>query len=243
MDGEAYFFVGEDFGMNDQATFTLGALQQNRATMLSYRLRVPAPQQPQRCLVLLHGVGSNETHLLSLADGVGEDTLVVFVQGPLQLGIDQFAWFRVTFTPLGPSIVPQEADASRQLLIRLLAQLQSQYQVVPQRTVIAGFSQGGIMSASVGLSSPHSVAGFGLLSGRILPELEPSLATPAQLAGLKAFVGHGEHDSKLPVSWAHKSERLLQDLGIEYTMRLYPIDHTISPSMCADFWQWLKALS
>lgn len=46
------------------STFTLGALQTDAALGLSYRVRLP---QPTRCLILLHGVGSNETHRLDLA--------------------------------------------------------------------------------------------------------------------------------------------------------------------------------
>lgn len=189
--------------------------------------------------MLLHGVGSNETNLLSLADGVAPDTLVVLVRGPLMLGPGQYAWFRVAFTEQGPRIVPEEAESSRRALIALLAHLQQTHGLLPQRTVIAGFSQGGIMSASVALSAPQALAGFGLLSGRILPELQPHIAPRAALAGMSAFVGHGEHDTKLPVDWAHKSGALLRDLGVAHTLRLYPVDHGISARMQADFLEWL----
>jgi phospholipase/carboxylesterase len=107
--------------------------------------------------------------------------------------------------------------------------------------VVAGFSQGGIMSASVALSAPQSVGGFGLLSGRILPELEPHIADRAQLAGLRALVSHGEHDATLPVHWAHRSDALLTGLGVPHELRLYPMDHGISASMQADFVAWLAA--
>ncbi len=56
------------------------------------------------------------------------------------------------------------------------------------RTVVAGFSQGGIMSASVALTRPEAVGGFGILAGRILPELEPAIADPAALRHLRAFI-------------------------------------------------------
>ena len=69
------------------------------------------------------------------------------------------------------------------------------------------------MSASVALTAPHQVAGFAVQSGRILPELEPRLASPNALAHLKAFIGHGELDSKLPVHWAHRSEQWLTSLA------------------------------
>lgn len=220
----------------------LGALQTDVRSGLSYRLRQPAPAVPQRLLVLLHGVGGNETNLLDLASGVDESTLVVLVRGRLQLGVQQYAWFRVSFTAGGPSIVPQEAEQSRLSLIELVGQLQALHGIAARRTVIAGFSQGGILSASVALSSPESVAGFGVLSGRILPELAPAMASKDRLKGLHAFIGHGEHDSKLPVTWAHRADALLTEQAVDHTVRLYPIDHGISAAMHADFMAWLTAL-
>ena len=104
--------------------FTLGELQTEPQTGLAYRQRQPAPAKPGKLLVLLHGVGGNETNLLDLADGVDPDTLVVLVRGPLQMGGTQFAWFAVNFTATGPQIHPEQAEHSRKLLIQLLQQLQ-----------------------------------------------------------------------------------------------------------------------
>ena len=221
--------------------YSLGELQTDGATNLGYRQRLPAPVKPTKLLVLLHGVGGNETNLLNLADGVAPDTLVVLARGPLQLGGPQFAWLQVRFTATGPQISPEQAEHSRTLLIALLQQLQQQHDIAPQNTVIAGFSQGGIMSASVALSSPESVKGFGLLSGRILPELEPVLATKERLAKLTAFLSHGEQDNTLPVHWAHRSDALLTQLGVSHSLKLYPMDHGISAEMQADFVAWLAS--
>ena len=221
--------------------YSLSELQTDGASNLGYRQRLPAPVKPTKLLVLLHGVGGNETNLLNLADGVAPDTLVVLARGPLQLGGPQFAWFQVRFTATGPQISPEQAEHSRTLLIALLQQLQQQHDIAPQNTVIAGFSQGGIMSASVALSSPESVKGFGLLSGRILPELEPVLATKERLAKLTAFLSHGEQDNTLPVHWAHRSDALLTQLGVAHSLKLYPMDHGISAEMQADFVAWLAS--
>lgn len=212
------------------------------ATGLCYRLMQAPPAQPRRCLVLLHGVGSNALSMAALAQGVPDDTLVALVQGPLTLGPQQFAWFEVSFTPSGPRIDADQAEHSRQRLVRFLASVQEQYGVPAQQTVVAGFSQGGIMSAAVAMTSPESVAGFGLLSGRILPETGPLVASQARLAHLQGFVGHGEHDSKLPVDWAHRSHAWLSELGVRHTFKLYPIDHSISAQMHADFLGWWAAL-
>jgi len=222
---------------------TPGPLQTDAASGLSYRLMPAQPAGAKRLLVLLHGVGSNELSVAGLADGAGEDTLAVLVQGPLQLGPQQFAWFQVAFTANGPRIEPKQAEHSRQALVQFLAALQTQHGIAATQTVIAGFSQGGIMSASVALTSPESVAGFALLSGRILPEIEPLLASQARLSTLQGFVGHGEHDSKLPVDWAHRAHAWLDTLNVTHTLNLYPIDHSISAPMHADFLQWRNDLS
>ncbi|MCW3478327.1 phospholipase [Neisseriaceae bacterium JH1-16] len=221
----------------------IGALQQDPAYPLAFRLRQPRPAAPKACLLLLHGVGGNETNLAELAAAVDPDVLVVLPRGPLQFAPGQFGWFRVAFTPNGPSIVASEAEDSRLALIRFVEQLQASYDIPARRTVIAGFSQGGILSASVGLSAPERVAGFGVLSGRILPELEPYLAPREQLATLSAFIAHGQHDSKLPVAWAHKADQWLTTLGVPHSTRLYPIDHALSPVMATDFLAWAHALT
>lgn len=223
--------------------YTLSELHTDAGSGISYRIRQAAPPQAKRLLVLLHGVGSNEKDLLALAEGVDLNTLVVLGRGPIQMGPQQFAWFRVAFTPSGPQIVPEEAERSRTALISLVQQLQHQHGIAAANSVVAGFSQGGIMSASVALSAPEQVRGFGLLSGRILPELEPHLASPAGLARLQAFVAHGEQDNTLPVFWAERSDALLKRLGVTFESHRYPIGHTISAQMHTDFVKWLNFAS
>jgi phospholipase/carboxylesterase len=194
--------------------------------------------KPKSLLVLLHGVGGSETHLVDFADALGPDTLAIMPRGPLTLGAGQYAWFRVNFTSTGPVINAMEAEQSRQTLLKFVQQLQSAYGIAPEKTVIAGFSQGGILSASVGLSAPALVAGFGILSGRILPELAPHIADKTHLKQLRAFIGHGQFDNKLPVEWAQRAEQLLTDLGVAHTARRYPMGHEISVAIHADFVDW-----
>ncbi len=193
-------------------------------------------------MLLLHGVGGSEMNLADLASAIDPDTLVVLPRAPLQLAPGQFGWFRVTFTTNGPSIVEREAEQSRQTLIQFVEQLQVAYGIAPQNTVVAGFSQGGILSASVALSAPERVAAFAVLSGRILPELAPHLADKERLAKLHGFIGHGEYDTRLPVMWAQSSDQLLSELGVSHLTRLYPIDHGISVDMQSDFLEWLHGL-
>jgi len=216
----------------------VGPLEQDADFELSFRVRQPVPVAPKSCVVLLHGVGGNEMNLADAAAKMNADTLVVLARGRLQMGAGQFAWFRVSFTASGPRIVATEAEESRSTLIRFVEQIQRKHGIAPAKTVIAGFSQGGIMSASVALSAPELVAGFAILSGRILPELEPQLASAARLASLRAFI-----DGTLPVIWAQRSEEWLKKLGVAFVSRRYPIDHSISSEMQSDVLQWVRELT
>jgi phospholipase/carboxylesterase len=220
----------------------ISTLQQSAEFELSFRQRLPQPAYPKACVVLLHGVGGSEMNFADLASAIDPDILVVLPRAPLQFAPGQFGWFRVAFTANGPSIVENEAEQSRRTLIRFVEQLQLAYDIAPQNTVIAGFSQGGILSASVALSVPERVAAFAVLSGRILPELAPHLADKERLAKLHGFIGHGEYDPRLPVIWAHRSDQLLNELGVAHLTRLYPIEHGISAAMQSDFLEWLHGL-
>lgn len=218
---------------------TYGPLFEDSAFALAFRTRQPAPARPASLLVLLHGVGGDETNLASLAAAVPPGTLVAMPRGPVVLGPQAFGWFRVAFTASGPVVNAEEAEASRCLLVEFIRQLQLRHGIDGDHTVVAGFSQGGILSASVALSEPERVAGFGILAGRILPELEPQVAAPPRLSRLLGYVAHGRLDEKLPVDWAHRASAWLTDLRVPHELRLYPAGHALGAAMQADFLSWL----
>ena len=218
---------------------TLSPLSADAAFALAFCTLQPPPPKPASLLVLLHGVGGNESNLATLGAAAGKDTLVVLPRGPIRLGPEAFGWFRVAFTGNGPQIVASEADASRRALIDFIGQLQQAHGVDPAHTVVAGFSQGGILSASVALTAPERVAAFAVLAGRILPEIEPWLTDAQHLAALRGYIAHGTHDDKLPVSWAQRASDWLDRLGVEHLTKLYPAGHELAAAMRADFLAWL----
>jgi len=107
---------------------------------LAFRTR-PAEGNAQRLLVLLHGVGGNETNLAALAASIPNDTRIVLARGPLTLGPGQHAWFRVAFGAHGPTPDLDVAEASRVQLIAFVSQLQAAFSVPASKTVVASFSQ------------------------------------------------------------------------------------------------------
>lgn len=222
--------------MND----TLNELVTEPVSGLIHRVRhAHGKTSKAPCLLLLHGVGSNEAGFIDLARQLDPQLVVILLRGPLVLAPGRFAWFQVSFTPSGPSINEAQAEASRSTLIEFVAHLPAPYDVDPERIWIAGFSQGGIMSASVGLTSPDSVAGFGVLSGRILPEVLSLVAQGPALQSLQAFVSHGVHDETLGIHFAHHARQVLSNMGVPLEYREYAAAHSLDRDMTGDFQRWL----
>ena len=205
---------------------------------LPYRLKTAAGKAAGLVL-LMHGVGSNETSLAGFLGLLPDDVAVALVRFPIEMAPGAYSAFTVNFTASGPVIDADAAEASRQTLAGFVAELQARTGIDPARTLVAGFSQGGIMSAGLALTRPDTVAGFAILSGRILPEIAPHMATPAQLAHLDALILHGEQDDRLPVTWAERSASLLQQLGVRFEHKRYTARHEITLDMAHDFVGWV----
>ena len=211
------------------------------ASGLSYRKRAATETLAAARVLLLHGVGGNETNLEALGRMIDPRVEVLLVRGPLTFGPSQYGWFEVSFAGGSPVIDAAQADRSRTLLIDLVHALREVTGPTPVPTIIAGFSQAGILSASVGLSSPRDIAGFAILSGRILPEIAPHMASRDLLRTVSAFVAHGTYDAKLPVQWAERSDALLAAHDLRLTSRRYAAGHEIPTEMASDFIGWLDA--
>lgn len=224
-------------------THDLNTLISHPALPLAHRIRAPQSGhiEGSPCLILLHGVGANELGLVSLAMQQDPRLTVILVRSPLTFGPMQFGFFQVSFTGAGPAINAGQAEQSRQLLASFIEALPEAYGINPRQAWIAGFSQGGILSASVGLTRPELVNGFGILSGRILPEIGPLIAAPEQLGSLHAFVSHGVDDAKLTVEFARNARKLLRENGIEATYREYRAAHELNSEMQRDFRAWVSA--
>src|SRR5436190_18070577 len=67
--------------------------------VLHYLVREPKIKSgPKKAIILLHGVGSNEKDLFSLADQLPDDFLVICPRGQFTLGPGRYAWFNVDFS-------------------------------------------------------------------------------------------------------------------------------------------------
>src|SRR5947207_8629985 len=190
-------------------------------------------------LLLLHGIGSNEHDLYGLAPFLDERFLIISVRAPKTLGPGSYAWFEVDFTPQGPVINPEQAKASLKTLITFLKEAITAYGADPKQVYLMGFSQGAIMSASVALTQPELVAGAVLMSGRILPEIRPLIASSEELSDFPFLVVHGTADMVLPITHGRASRELLSALPVDLTYHEYPMSHEVNQESLSDVTTWL----
>jgi len=202
-------------------------------------LERPAQADAQGLVVLLHGVGSNEQSLAPLAAAIDPRLHVLLPRGPLPIAAQGFGWFNVRFGAQGPVIDPAQAEAARVQVGEWLVVQQQRLGLDARQTVLAGFSQGGIISASVALTQPQRVKSFAILSGRILPEVAAHIPPDVGAAGLHALLLHGHADEKLPYALAEAAAQRLQALGVAHQLRGYAVGHTLSVDMQRDFLDWI----
>ncbi|WP_114782354.1 alpha/beta hydrolase [Botryobacter ruber] len=207
--------------------------------VLEYLVR-PARESSgkQKALVLLHGVGSNEQDLISLAPYLPEDFIVISPRGPFLLSENRYAWYQVDFSTGKPVINAAQESQSRNIIGEFIEQVKAKYRV--DEVYLGGFSQGAIMSYTLGLIQPAMVTGVLAFSGRILQELRSLVAAADQLKNLKVFIAHGTQDGTLPVHYAREAKSFLESKGITSAYLELDMGHQITSEVVVAVREWLE---
>jgi phospholipase/carboxylesterase len=194
---------------------------------ISHRLR-PAAGDPAGALVLLHGRGADELDLLPLADLLDPEQRLTAIlpRGPLSLPPGGAHWYvvREIGYPDAPTFLETFAAASGWLDATL-----AEAGVEPSRTVLGGFSQGAVMSYSLGLGADRPrPAGILAMSG-FVPRVEGFELDLGEAAGLPVSISHGTYDPVIGVEWGRDARERLEGAGAKVAYREDPVAHQIAP--------------
>ncbi|HEY5316892.1 MAG TPA: phospholipase, partial [Solirubrobacteraceae bacterium] len=192
----------------------------------------PAVGAPAGLLVLHHGRGTDENDLLPIGDALDPERRlhVVSPRAPLTVpGWPGYHWYvvpRVGFPD------PETFAASDRALAELHDELWRRTGLGPEKTILAGFSMGTVMSYALGLGAGRpSPAGILAFSGFVptVEGWEPDLSTRQ---GLRAFIAHGRQDAVIDVSFAWRARDLLAGGGLAVEYRESDVGHQIdAPSV------------
>lgn len=211
---------------------------------LTFLQREPAaPGAEPWLLVLMHGVGSNEQDLFGLAAYVPAHFHVLSLRAPYPMGQQAHAWFQFTVDTNGTRhINVAQERAAREQLERTVAQAQRDLGIPPERTVLGGFSQGGIMALSTLLTRPATLRAAMVWHSRLLPEVRSLQAPSEAFAGKSLWISHGTYDNVIPLTSAHAMRDHVQALPLALEYREYASAHEIRPDELQASMAWLDAL-
>jgi phospholipase/carboxylesterase len=207
-----------------------------------FHLERAAGGEAEGLLVLHHGRGTDERDLIGLADFLDPEgrLRVVAPRAPLRLpGSPGYHWYLV---PRVGYPDPESFEAARAALVELHDRLWEESGIGPERTVLAGFSMGAVMSYAMGLSAERPApAGILAFSG-FVPTVEGWEPSFADRTGTRVFVSHGRNDPVIGIEFAQRARELVEAGGLDLTYRESELGHQIDPAHLRDAATWLGEL-
>jgi phospholipase/carboxylesterase len=202
------------------------------------------PEGPhQATIVWLHGLGADGHDFESIGAQLGlpEPLGVRFVlphapRRPVTVngGYVMRAWYDIAGSDLNR--LPDEAGIreSVQAVNRLIAR-EIENGIRPDKIIVAGFSQGGVIALEAATRHPERVAGAIVLSGYLaLPDQLPAAGPP-----LPIFMAHGTEDPIVPYALGQASSQVLRTKGYPVEWRSYEMSHSVCWEEIGDIRSWL----
>ena len=191
---------------------------------------MPNNGKPTHLLVVLHGWGANYQDFVPFAKvlnfpGFG----YIFPNAP-------FEHFQVPGGRAWYALETNEFDGlstSRQILLDWLVSLESSTGVPLNKTVLAGFSQGGAMTLDVGLTLPF--AALCSLSGYLhyQPQFQEDKIYPPTI------IIHGKQDPVVPLKAAIKARDELSKIGVSVKYQEFEMGHEVQEPAITLFKQFI----
>ncbi|HEX8517902.1 MAG TPA: alpha/beta fold hydrolase [Bacteroidia bacterium] len=191
----------------------------------------------KKVIILLHGVGSNENDLFSLADQLPKDYYIISPRGKFTISEGSYAWYNVDFSKGKPVFDIKQEAQSRDAILLFINEMKVKYGF--DEIYLGGFSQGAIMSCSISLLHPEKIKGVICLSGRILQEIRGGVKNDNELHKLKIFLAHGTQDGTLTVAFAREAKTYLEQLQTKLSYHEFEMGHQITSDVLKELNKWL----
>lgn len=185
-------------------------------------------------VVLLHGRGSNERDIISLAAHLPAGFEYAALRAPIVEGLG-FAWFmnRGIGRPLPESLAETMAWFREWL---------DSYAAPDRPVTLVGFSGGAAFAGGLLLGEPERYLGGAVLFGT-MPFDVGVPASPGRLHGLEVLVIQGEQDQVIPAELLVRTWSYLNlESGAHVTSFKSPAGHGIGTDSALVLGQWLEGL-
>ncbi len=190
-------------------------------------------------VILFHGYGADADDLAPLSRMIPTKHACnwFFPQGPLEISLGGYgvgrAWWPI------PIDRYQAAGATLDISLEVpkgIEKLRVEFQkwlsmknLDPSKTLISGFSQGGMLALDLFYTFPQSFTALGLLSSNLVNKAYLKNIPAEFLKGKNAFISHGTSDPVLPVTGARALESFLSSSGLKTKANYFSGGHEIPP--------------
>ncbi|PQA41715.1 alpha/beta hydrolase [Amnimonas aquatica] len=205
---------------------------------------------PTLTVIWLHGLGADGNDFVPIIPELKlpADAAVRFIfptapQIPVTIngGYVMPAWYDILSLD-GASRQVDDAGirATREAIRALIAREQARG-TPAERIVLAGFSQGGAMAYTIGLTHPERLAGIIALSCYLpAPDLLRDELSETNRT-LPVFAAHGRFDDIVPVALGEQARDSVAALGADLTWHDYGMPHSVCLEEIEAIGEWLTA--
>jgi phospholipase/carboxylesterase len=195
--------------------------------LLDHQVR-PAAGEPEGALVLLHGRGTSEHDLFPLLDVFDPQRRLVGISpgGPLSLPPGGRHWYELG--RLGHPPAHSFLPTYERLTQWLDATLES-HGIPIERTILGGFSQGGVMSYALSFGAGRPAPAGTLALSSFMPTVEGLELDLDDRQGYPVAIAHGTLDQIIPVEFGRQARDRLLAAGADVLYRESPVPHTLDP--------------
>lgn len=196
-----------------------------------------AAGEPAGTLVLLHGRGADEHDLLPLLGVLDPERRLrgITLGAPLMLPPGGKHWYAVH------RVGHPDPATFAATYAELTAVLDEEMGLDWSRTVIGGFSQGGVMSYAVGLGPGRPVPAGILAMSSFVPRLDDGSWEPdlTSRPGLPVAHVHGVADPVITIGFGRDARERIEGAGLPMLYREFPGGHHVDPRLLGELAAWV----
>lgn len=182
-------------------------------------------------IIVVHGLGDRPENFIRVFDAFPIAARVIAPRAPMQRG-PGYSWFPVRIPVKADDAAMTEGIRASAARLAALARQLARQRPTMGRPVLAGFSQGGILSFAVALHHPDAIAAAVPVAGALPPALSSPSPMPSGTHRPIIRALHGASDRVVPFIAAKMLVIGLASQGYDATMQSFAgVAHGIPPEM------------
>ena len=210
-------------------------------------IEIETKPKPSHAVIWLHGLGADGNDFVPVVKELKLPPLgirFVFPHAPMRPvtingGFVMRAWYDIAYQELAFKEDERGLRESQKLIEELIMR-ENTRGIPSSRIVLAGFSQGGVLTLQTGLRQSKPLAGLMALSSYV--PMSPMIEVERNAASnsVPVFMGHGITDNIVPLALGKMSRDTLTKLGYKVDWHQYTMPHSVCAEELADIRVWLK---